>query len=78
MANSVDMICRLSIGKDTEKYHPYINRVSDSGWETKILKLSAKAGDSMHTLSLKGFHNTNASDKDEFTIFTKKCVHCTL
>lgn len=71
MANSVDMICRLSIGKDTEKYHPYINRVSDSGWETKILKLSAKAGDSMHTLSLKGFHNTNAGADDTFTIFTK-------
>lgn len=71
MANTVDMVCKLSIGKDTEKYHPYRDYVSNSGYSVKSLKLSAKAGDSMHTLSFMGIHNSNKGDKDTFDVFTK-------
>lgn len=46
----VKMIGTLSMGKETEKFKPFEDKVYDSGWERKVLKFNAICGDNRHML----------------------------
>lgn len=47
-----DMTGKLSIGKDTEKFHPYSETKYDSGWVRRRLLFNAQCGDNRHMLSV--------------------------
>lgn len=52
MANSFEMIGKISISKDTDKFHPYTDTIYDSGWEKKKLMFNAQCGDNRHMLTV--------------------------
>ncbi len=47
-----DMIGKLSIGKDSDKFHPYQEKQYDSGWVRKQLMFNVACGDNRHTLTV--------------------------
>ena len=47
-----EMVGKLSIGKETEKFHPYEEKVFDSGWKKRRLVLNAVCGDNRHMLTI--------------------------
>ncbi len=47
-----DMIGKLTISKETDKFKPYQETVYDSGWERKRLLFNAICGDNRHTLTI--------------------------
>lgn len=46
------MVGKLSIGKDSEKFHPYQETKYDSGWVRKQLMFNATCGDNRHMLTV--------------------------
>lgn len=49
-----EMVGKLSISKDTEKFHPYEERTFDSGWCKRRLMMTAICGDNRHMLTIDG------------------------
>ena len=47
-----EMVGKLSIGKDSEKFHPYQETKYDSGWVRKQLMFNATCGDNRHMLTV--------------------------
>lgn len=47
-----EMLGKLSIGKETEKFKPYTETVYDSGWKKTSLKFNAICGDNRHMLQV--------------------------
>ena len=47
-----EMTGKLSIGKDTEKFHPYSENKYESGWVRKQLLFNATCGDNRHMLTV--------------------------
>ena len=47
-----EMLGKISIGKESEKFKPYIKNVYPSGWEKTILKFNAICGDNRHMLTI--------------------------
>lgn len=54
MGIQFNMICKLSIGKDSEKFHPYEEQKYASNWINRTLKFNATAGDNNFLLQVKG------------------------
>ncbi len=54
MINTFEMIGRMTIGKETEKFKPYENKDFPSGWTSRSLKFNCIAGDNRHMLSVSG------------------------
>ncbi len=49
-----EMIGKLSLGKDSEKFHPYEEKnYESSGWMNKTIRFTATCGDSRHLLQVK-------------------------
>lgn len=49
-----EMVGKFSIGKDTEKFHPYEEKTFDSGWRRRRLMFLAICGDNRHSLTIEG------------------------
>lgn len=53
MANSnFEMTGKISLPKESDKFHPYTDTVYDSGWEKKRLLFNTICGDNSHLLSV--------------------------
>lgn len=53
MANSnFEMTGKISLPKESDKFHPYTDTVYDSGWEKKRLMFNATCGDNSHLLAV--------------------------
>lgn len=53
MANSnFEMTGKISLPKESDKFHPYTDTVYDSGWEKKRLMFNAICGDNSHLLTV--------------------------
>ena len=50
--NTFKMTGLLSMPKETEKFKPYSERTSDSGWQMDKLRFNATCGDNRHMLSV--------------------------
>lgn len=55
-----NLICNLSIPKETDNFKPYKLSTSQKGWTTKNLKLNAKCGTNRVMLSLTAGHGENS------------------
>lgn len=47
-----EMLGKISIGKETEKFKPYSENVYDSGWKKTSLKFNTVCGDNRHMLQV--------------------------
>lgn len=73
MANNIsfEMVGKLSIGKESEKFKPFTTETSAKGWITEKLSFNCLSGTNRHFLSLKaGHHDKNA----KIYSYTKKTV----
>lgn len=52
--NTFEIICKLVIGKESDKFKPYKVTTYESGWIANELTFNAIAGDNRHMLKLKG------------------------
>lgn len=50
--NTFKMTGTLGLPKETEKFKPYSERTSDSGWQMNKLRVNATCGDNRHMLSI--------------------------
>lgn len=63
MANTFEIIGKLAIGKESEKFKPYSSKTYDSGWVNNELNFNAIAGDNRHMLKIKGGYMKDGSGK---------------
>ena len=70
MSFNFSMVGTLSLPKETEKFHPYEERVTETGWQMKTLRFSARCGDNTHILQVR---SGNWAD-GHGDIFTSKVV----
>ena len=47
-----EVLGKISIGKETDKFKPYTETVYDSGWKKTVLKFNAICGDNRHMLQV--------------------------
>ena len=47
-----EMLGKISIGKESEKFKPFVETVYDSGWKKTSLKFNATCGDNRHMLQV--------------------------
>ena len=52
MSNTFNLVGTLSLPKETEKFKPYTQRTSASGWQMDKLRFNATCGDNRHMLSV--------------------------
>lgn len=67
-----DMIGRLSISRETDKFKPYTENTYDSGWTRKQLMFNVLAGDNRHMLTSVG--GAFADGHGDVYTFTKSYV----
>lgn len=83
MAESFDMVGRLFLGKETEKFKPYEEKEFDSGWQRRTLKFNCGTGNSVHFLQIQGgcnkdgsnlvyFYNKNAKNSESVPFTERK------
>ena len=61
--NTFEIIGKLSIGKESEKFKPYKVTTYDSGWANKELLFNVIAGDNRHMLKIKGGYYSDGNGK---------------
>lgn len=49
-----EMVGKISLGKDTDKFHPYSETKYESGWVRRRIMFNAICGDNRHTLTVDG------------------------
>lgn len=54
MSIPFEMVGKLTIGKETERFNPYAETKYDSGWQKRSLKFNAICGDNRHMLTVEG------------------------
>lgn len=47
-----EMVGKISLGKDTDKFHPYSETTYDSGWVKRKIMFNAICGDNRHLLTI--------------------------
>jgi hypothetical protein len=54
MGLTFEMVGKISLGKDTEKFHPYEEKTYEkSGWSNKTIRFNVTSGDNRHLLQVK-------------------------
>ena len=66
------MVGKISLGKETEKFHPYSETTYDSGWVKRRIMFNAICGDNRHMLNVDG--GSFADGHGDVYIFTKGSV----
>lgn len=55
MSLTFEMVGKLSLGKDTDKFHPYEEKTYEaSGWVNRTIRFNIACGDNRHLLQAKG------------------------
>lgn len=72
MAESFDMVGRLFLGKETDKFKPYEEREFNSGWQNRTLKFNCSTGNSVHFLQIQGGRYKDGSNRVYFYDKEKK------
>lgn len=55
MGLTFEMVGKISLGKDTEKFHPYEEKTYEkSGWANRTIRFNVSCGDNRHLLQVKG------------------------
>lgn len=72
MTVSFDMIGKLAIGKESERFKPYEEVEYKSGWVNRILKFNCISGDNRFMLQVKG--GKFADEHNEIFVFSKDGV----
>ena len=67
-----EMIGKISLGKETEKFHPYSETKYESGWVKRRIMFNAICGDNRHMLSVDG--GSFADGHGDVYTFTKGSV----
>ena len=62
-----ELVGKLKIGQESEKFKPYQERVFDSGWMNRTLFINAICGDNRHMLQIQG---GTFPDKKDYKILT--------
>ena len=57
-----EMVGKLRLGKETDKFIPYQERTFDSGWTNRTLLFNAICGDNRHLLTIQGGTFPNKKD----------------
>lgn len=68
-----EMLGKISIGKETEKFKPYSENVYASGWKKTSLKFNAVCGDNRHMLQVEG--NCWADGHGDIFTYSKSTVN---
>lgn len=71
--NTFELIAKLSLGKESEKFKPYEIKTSEKGWVTTRLIFNAVAGTNRHMLEVKGGYFKDGNSK--IYAFTKGSVN---
>lgn len=66
------MVGKISLGKETEKFHPYSETTYDSGWVKRRIMFNAICGDNRHMLNVDG--GSFADGHGDVYTFTKGSV----
>lgn len=69
---SFDMVAKLAIGKETEKFKPYETTEYKSGWTNRTLRFNAISGDNRFMLTAKGGCYSDGSG--DLYLFSKDSV----
>ena len=69
---SFDMVAKLTIGKETEKFKPYETTEYKSGWTNRTLRFNAISGDNRFMLTAKGGCYSDGSG--DLYLFSKDSV----
>ena len=67
-----EMVGKISLGKETEKFHPYSETTYDSGWVKRRIMFNAICGDNRHMLNVDG--GSFADGHGDVYTFTKGSV----
>lgn len=68
MSNTFNLVGTLSLPKETEKFKPYTQRTSASGWQMDELRFNVTCGDNRHMLNVKaGYWKDGHGDIFSFT-----------
>lgn len=72
MANKFELIGKLTLGKETDKFKPFKKEISknNSKWESTSLNATVVAGDNRHFVEVRGGNFTDGSGK--LYLFTKQ------
>ena len=57
-----DLVGRLKMGQESDKFKPYQERTFDSGWTNRTLLINALCGDNRHMLQIQGGTFPNKKD----------------
>lgn len=68
-----EMIGKLSIGKESDKFKPFAETVYDSGWKKIVLKPTVTCGDNRHMLQIEG--GCWADGHGDIYVFSKGTVN---
>lgn len=71
MAGTFEILGRLSIGKETDKFHPYEVTTSEKGWVSTKLMFNVLSENNRHSLISKGGHLKTGGVVYSFTKKTK-------
>lgn len=63
------MVGTLSLPKESEKFKPYEEKIFDTGWVRRSLKLNVTCGTSRHIVSVDGGYMKNNPDYKMYTCF---------
>lgn len=69
MSVNFEMIGKLAIGKESDKFKPYEETKYDSGWINRVLKFNCVSGDNRFMLQVKG--GCNEDQSNEILVFSK-------
>lgn len=72
MSVNFEMIGKLTIGKESEKFKPYEETEYDSGWINRVLKFNCISGDNRFMLQVKG--GCFKDQSNEIYVFSKDGV----
>ena len=70
MSVNFNMVGKLQMPKETEKFKPYVERTSESGWTTKRLRFTCVSGTNRHSLGLDALVKADGTN----TIYTRRDI----
>lgn len=68
MSVNFNMVGKLQLPKETEKFKPYVERTSESGWTTKRLRFTCVSGTNRNSLELSALVKADGTG----TIYTRR------
>lgn len=70
MSVSFKMVGKLQMPKETEKFHPYTERVSESGWMSKRFNVNVICGTNRHMITMHDLYKVDGTG----VVYTRKLI----